>query len=183
MRSKYYFIRLFYTNKLLFGIVFVFFLLNLAANFIFKAEHTPIFRWDLYSFQIPQQKIYYFLEVKYNEGSVLTFPHTWDEPEKLFFTNTLDQFIVMKKNNNNDPLKAYIDTWNSKHPFFQKMLPGLKFYNDTVELKKFPAWYKRYLEQHIKKAVNKIEVYEIKAAYQDNGEIKKLSSTLIYKLL
>lgn len=183
MRSKYYFIKLFYTNKFLFVAVLVFFLLNLAANFIFKAEHTPIFRWDLYAHQIPQQKIYSFLEIKYNDDQVLSFPHTWDEPEKLFFTNTLNHFIIMKRNNDTDPLKVYIDNWNRNHPLFKKMLPGLKFYNDTTELKEFPAWYKRYLEQHVKKTVYKIDVYEIKAAFQENGEIQKLSSTLIYKLL
>ncbi|MEO6288836.1 MAG: hypothetical protein ABIO76_02880, partial [Ginsengibacter sp.] len=178
-----YFIRLYYASKLLFVIVALFVLANLAANFIFKAEHTPVFRWDLYSREIPPQKIYSFLEVRFNGDKLLSFPHTWQEPEKLFFTNTLNHFIAMKRNNNNDPLKAYIDYWNNHHSFFQKMLPGLKFYNDTTQLKVFPKWYKKYLEQHINMAVYKIDVYEIKVAYLDNGEIEKLSSNLIYKLL
>ena len=183
MKSKCYIVKLFYANKLLFVIVILFFALNLVANFIFKAEHTPIFRWDLYSYEIPQQKVYSFLEVKYNDGELLTFPHTWQEPQKLIFTNTLNLFIYMQRNNGNDPLKIYIDTWNNNHPFFRRFLPGLKFYNDTVELKKFPAWYKRYLEQYVKKPVYKIDVYEVKAAYHENGEIKKVSSALICKLL
>ncbi|MEO8569281.1 MAG: hypothetical protein ABI419_09095 [Ginsengibacter sp.] len=183
MKSKYFFLRLFSTNKFLFFAVLLFFLLNLAANFIFKAEHTPIFRWDLYAYNIPEQKTYSFLEVKYNDDEVLTFPHTWQEPEKLLFTNTLNEFIYMKRNNGHDPLKTYIDTWNNKHPLFKKILPGLKFYNDTVELKKFPGWYKRYLEQYIKKPVYKMDVYEVTIVYGNNGEIKKLSSTLINKLL
>ncbi|MEP7233349.1 MAG: hypothetical protein ABI691_24025 [Ginsengibacter sp.] len=183
MRSRYYFIKLFYESKLLFVAVLSFFTLSLAANFIFKAEHTPLFRWDLYAYEIPPQKTYSFLEVKYNDGEVLTFPHTWQEPEKLFFTNTLEQFMYMKRNNGDDPLKDYIDRWNSNHPFFQKMLPGLKFYPDTSELKKYPAWYKDYLEQYVKKAVYKMGVYEVKVAYQDNGDVTEISSTLIYKLL
>ncbi|MEO6219541.1 MAG: hypothetical protein ABIO81_03870 [Ginsengibacter sp.] len=183
MRSKYYFIRLFYASKSLFVIILLFVLLNLAANFIFKAEHTPIFRWDLYSHQIPQQQAYSFLEVQYNGGQVLLFPHTWEEPGKLFFTNTLTYFIAMRRNNDTDPLKHYIDNWNSNHPSFQKLLPALKFYNDSSEVKEFPVWYKKYLEQYIKKSVYEIEVYEIKIGYQKDGCIKKLSSTLIYKLL
>ena len=183
MKSKYFFIRLFYSNKFLFVAVLLFFLLNLAANFIFKAEHTPIFRWDLYAYKIPEQKTYSFLEVKYNGDEILTFPHTWQEPEKLFFTNNLNQFIYMKQNNGRDPLKTYIDTWNDRHPFFKKVLPGLKFYNDSIELKKFPGWYKNYLEQYIKKTVFKIDVYEVTVVYGNNGEIKKLSSTLINTLL
>ncbi len=183
MRSKYYFIRLFYANKLLFALVSLFCVLNFSANFIFKAEHTPIFLWDLYSNKIPQQKIYSFLEIKYNEREILTFPRTLKEPGKLFLTNTMDYFIYMKRNNDNDPLKAYIDRWNSNHPFFQKIFPGLKFYNDNIELEKFPAWYKRYLEQYTKKTIYNIDVYEVKVTYPANGEIKKLSSTLIYKIL
>ncbi|MEO6330848.1 MAG: hypothetical protein ABIO55_18075 [Ginsengibacter sp.] len=183
MNSKFYFIRLFYTSKFLFVLVLLFITFNLAANFIFKVEHTPFFLWDLYSRPIPQQKTYSFLEVRYNNNEALLFPHTWDEPRKLFFTNTLDYFIAMKRNNGVDPLKAYVDYWNVHHTFFKKKLPGLKFYNDTSELKKFPEWYKRYLEQHIKKPVYKIDIYEISVAYQSNGEVKKLFSTLIYKLL
>ena len=63
------------------------------------------------------------------------------------------------------------------------MLPGLTFYPGPAELKKYPAWYKDYLEQYVKKAVYKIEVYEVKVAYQDNGKLEKISSTLIYQLL
>ncbi|MEO6738404.1 MAG: hypothetical protein ABIM97_18765 [Ginsengibacter sp.] len=163
--------------------VVLFAILSLAANFIFKTEHTPLFKWDLYSYQIPPQKTYSFLEVRYNDNELLSFPHTWIEPKKLFFTNTLDYFITMKMNNDTDPLKAYIDNWNVNHPLFKKVLPGLKFYNDTAELKKFAGWYKRYIEQHIKKTVYKIEVYEIKVAWQNNDDVKKLSAKLIYKLI
>ncbi|MDQ6889027.1 MAG: hypothetical protein M3Z56_01915 [Bacteroidota bacterium] len=183
MRSTFYLKRLYKSNKLLFAGILVFILLNLAANFIFKAEHTPVFVWDLYARPIPEQPTYSFLEVKYNDDRLLTFPHTWKEPEKLFFTNTLDHFITMIKSNGTDPLKDYIDRWNNKHPFFKNKLPGLKFYDDSVEVKKFPAWYKRYLEQYIQAPVYKIDVYETTISYLNNGEIKKISSTLIYKLL
>ncbi len=157
--------------------------MNVVANFILKAEYTPLFKWDLYSFEIPQQNIYSFLEVRYNKDRVLTFPHTFNEPEKLFFTNTLDLFIYMKRNHNTDPLKTYIDNYNKNHPVLKEMMQDVKLYNDTTELNKFPAWYKRYLEQHIHAPVYSIDVYEVKAAYRRNGEITKVSSTLIYKLL
>lgn len=183
MRSKLYLIRLFYTNKLLFVLVLLFITLNLAVNFIFKAEQTPLFVWNLYSQRIAPRETYSFLEVRYNENEILLFPHTMNEPQKLLFTSTLDYFIAMKKNNDTDPYKNYIGSWNKNHPFFKEMLPGIKFYNDTSTLKDFPAWYKRRLEQHVKKAVYSIDIYEIKVAYSNNGELKKLSSTLIYNLL
>lgn len=183
MLAKNYFVRLFRTNKFLFVAVTVFCLLNLLANFIFKAEHTPVYLWSLYANKIPPRDVYTFLEIKYNDGKTLTFPHTFMEPEKLFFTNTLDEFIYMKKNRGNDPLKSYIDNWNSYHPFFKKSMPGLKFYPDTQELENYPEWLKRYLEQYAREPVDKIDVYEVNVRYESNGHLKKLSSTLIYTLL
>lgn len=183
MGSGNYFVRLFHTNKILFVTVVIFCLLNLAANFVFKAEHTPVYNWNLYAYKIPEQPAYTFLEVKYNDGKTLTFPYTFLEPEKLFFTNTLDLFIYMKRNEGNDPLKFYIDNWNTNHPLFKKLLPGLKFYPDTEELNKYPAWFIKYLEQYFKEPVYKIDVYEVKVAYEDDGHVKKLTSTLIYTLL
>ena len=183
MRSKNYFVRLFHTNRFLFVLVTIFCVLNLLANFVFKAEHTPVYNWNLYAFKIPEQPSYTFLEVKYNEGKTLAFPHTFLEPEKLFFTNTLYQFIYMKRNEGNDPLKFYIDNWNMNHPLFKKILWGLKFYPGQEELNKYPSWFRKYLEQYIKEPVYKIDVYEVKVAYEDDGKLKKLSSTLIYTLL
>ena len=183
MKSKSYFLQLYCANKCLFFVVFSFAALNLSANFIFKAEHTPVFVWDLYAYEIPQQLSYSFLEIRYNDNKILSFPHTWDEPQKLFFINTIDYFIAMKRNHNMDPLKVYIDNWNKNHPLFKSMFPGLRLYNDSNELKKFPDWYKRYLEQYLNSHVYKINVYEVEIAYQNNGEVKALSSTLIYELL
>ena len=183
MRSKNYFIRLFYTNRFLFVLVTIFCAINLLANFVFKAEHTPIYLWNLYAYKIPEQSSYTFLEVKYNDGKMLTFPNTFMEPEKLFFTNTLNQFIYMKRNGGNDPLEFYINNWNTNHPLFTKMLPGLKFYPGIEELNKYPAWFTKYLQQYIREPVNKIDIYEVKVAYEDNGHVKQLSSTLIYTLL
>ena len=98
-----YLVRLFYAQKSLFIIVLLFILLSLSANFIFRSEQTPIFRWDLYATAMPSQSTYSFLEVRYNQNELLKFPHTWKESQKLFFTNTLDYFISIKRNNNIDP--------------------------------------------------------------------------------
>ena len=183
MKSRLYLVRLFYASKFLFVAVLVFAILNLAVNIIYKAEQTPFFLWDLYSHRLAHQKTHSFLEIRYNKNEVLLFPHTWDEPKKLFFTNTLNYFIWMKENNDTDPYKAYMDHWNNNHPSFIKKLPGLKLYNDTAEVKKFPIWYKKYLGQHLKKPVYSIDIYTVNVAYPRNGDVKKLSSTHIYKLL
>jgi hypothetical protein len=178
-----YFVRLFRKSKFLFSVVLVFFLLNISENFIFKSQHTPFFVWDLYANPIPNQAVYSFPEIKYNDGKLLFFRRTWNEPQKLFFVNTINEYITLKQNNNLDPLKNYIDTWNSNHPFFIKLFPGIKLYNDTTELKQFPAWFKKYLEQYLKEPVYNIDIYQTKVAWDDKGNLKKLSSTLLFKLL
>lgn len=178
-----YLVRLFYAQKSLFIIVLFFIFLNLSANFIFRSEQTPIFRWDLYATAMPAQSTYSFLEVRYNQYQLLKFPHTWQEPQKLFFTNTLDYFIAIKRNNNTDPYKNYFaNDWSKRHVRMKELLGSVNLYNDTTEINAFPSWYKRYLEQYIHQAVWSIDVYEKKVEFI-NGGINEISSSLIYKLL
>ena len=102
-----YLVRLFYAQKSLFIIVLLFILLSLSANFIFRSEQTPIFRWDLSSTSIPSQSTYSFLEVRYNQNESLKFQPTRHESLKLFFTNTLDSIISIKRKTKIDPDKNY----------------------------------------------------------------------------
>ncbi len=178
-----YLVKLFYGQKILLVVVLLFIVLNLTANFIFRSEQTPIFKWDLYSTAMPAQSSYSFLEVRYNQNQLLKFPHTWQEPQKLFFTNTLDYFIAIKRNNNTDPYKNYFaNDWSRRHAYIKKLLPDVNLYNDTTEINAFPSWYKRYLEQYIQQSVWRIDVYEKKVEFI-NGGLNEISSSLIYKLL
>ena len=178
-----YLVRLYYTKKSLFIFVLLFFILSLSANFIFKSEQTPIFKWDLYSTAMPAQSTYSFLEVRYNDNRLLKFPHTWQEPQKLFFTNTLDYFIAIKRNNNTDPYKKYFaNDWSKRHARMKELLGNVNLYNDSTEINAFPSWYKRYLEQYIQQPVESIDVYEKKVEFI-NGGLHEISSSLIYKLL
>lgn len=178
-----YLVRLFYTRRYLFIIVLLFILLSLSANFIFRSEQTPIFRWDLYATAMPSQSTYSFLEVRYNQNELLKFPHTWQESQKLFFTNTLDYFISIKRNNNIDPYKNYFtNDWSKRHVRLKELLGNVNLYNDTTEINGFPSWYKRYLEQYIHQPVWSINVYEKKVEFI-NGGVNEISSSLIVKLL
>ncbi len=178
-----YLIRLFYAQKSLFIIALLFIFLSFSANFIFRSEQTPIFKWDLYSKAMPFLSTYSFLEVRYNQNELLKFPHTWQEPKKLFFTNTLDYFIAIKRNNNIDPYKNYFaNNWSKRHVRLKELFGSINLYNDTTEINAFPAWYKKYLEQYIQQNVWSINVYEKKVEFI-NGGVNEISSSLIYKLL
>ena len=175
--------KLYKASKLWFVVAILFISLNIAVNFFGKGELTPFFKWDLYATPVPEQKQYSFLEVKYNDDKTLTFPHTWREPEKLFFTNTMDLFIWMKNNNNNDPFKNYYENnWRPKHKLLHNIFSGIKILNDSAEIAEFPGWYKKYLSQHIHQPVSNIKVFRKVVEYGNNGAVRELSSQLIYTL-
>ena len=178
-----YFVRVYKESKLLFFVVISFALVSIATNFVLRGELTPFYKWDLYANAIPYQDRYSFLEVRYNDNKLLYFPNTWREPEKLFFTNTLDLFIAIKKNTDKDPLDNYYkNTWLPKHPFFKGRFAGFEIFNSITEINQFPAWYKRYLSQHTNETVDSIKVFDKKVRYENNGMVKEISSELIYTI-
>ena len=179
-----YVIRLYKSSKTLFILVVLLSLISVATNFLLKGELTPFFKWDLYANAIPDQKQYSFLEIRYNDNKLLNFPHTWKEPEKLFFTNTMDLFIAIKKNHNEDPLMNYYkNDWLLRHTFFKDRFTGLKIFNDSSDIQQFPSWYKRYLSQHIGQPVDSIKIFEKKVEYKIDGSVKEISSELVYTIL
>ena len=176
-----YVARLYKAGKPLFFIVLLFALLNLAVNFLVKGELTPFFKWDLYANAIADQKQYSFLEIRYNDNKLLSFPHTWREPQKLFFTNTMDLFIAIKNNHNQDPLKDYyINDWRPRHKFFKNIFTEKRIFNESTEIQQFPGWYKRYLSRHINQPVYNIRVLKKTVGYENDGAVKEISSELIY---
>ena len=179
-----YFNRLFKANKALFVIVVLFALISIAFNFILKAEVTPFIKWDLYSEPIPSQERYIVTEVRYNDNKILNIKPTWMLLEKALFTSTLDLYLAIKKNNNQDPLKKYYtQTWKPKHPFINKFLPTLKIFNESEEIVSFPKWYWRYLSQYTKEKIYRIDVFEKAVIYDGQGNVKQVSSSLICTLL
>jgi len=179
-----YFNRLYKTNKTLFVIVLLFALVSFVANFIVKAELTPFIKWDMYAEPVPEQKTYIITEVRYNDNKLLNIRPTWMQPEKTIFINTLDLYLAIKKNNNEDPLKKYYaEVWKPKHLFFNEYLPAANIYNGPKEIERFPHWYTAYLSQYTKEKIYSINVYEKQVVFDEAGNVKELSSTLICKLL
>ena len=179
-----YFTKLFHANKLLFVIVASFALITIVLNFILKAEVTPFIKWDLYSEPITTQEKYIITEVRYNDNKILNIKPTWMSPEKALFTSPLDLYLAIKKNNNEDPLKKYYtEIWKPKHPFINKFLPTLKIFNESEEIDSFPNWYRRYLSQHTKEKIYKIDVFEKVVTFDEQGNVKQVSSSLICTLL
>ena len=179
-----YFNRLYKTNKTLFVIVLMFAIVSFTANFIVKAELTPFIRWDMYAEPVAEQQAYTITEVRYNDNKLLNIRPTWMQPEKLIFINTLDLYLAIKRNNNEDPLKKYYtDVWKPKHPFVDRYLPSVNIYNGATEIKRFPQWYVRYLSQYTQEKIYSVNIYQKQVAFDEAGNVKELSSILICKLL
>lgn len=176
--------RVYRCNKFLFFIVLLVACINISVNFIIKGDLTPFFKWDLYAKPIPNQLVYSFLEVRYNDNQLLKFPHTWQEPEKLFFTNTMDLFIAIKRNNNKDPLINYYKwDWLPRHKHFKNVFPVAHMFNDTSEINQYPQWYKKYLSQYVNQPVDSIKIFEKKVEYVNDGSVRLISSNLLYTIL
>ena len=184
MFKNNYFNRLFNADKTLFVVVVLFALITIAFNFILKAEVTPFIKWDLYSEAIPAREKYIITEVRYNDNKLLNIKPTWMAPEKALLTSPLDLYVAIKKNNNQDPLKNYYtQTWKPKHPFINKFLPTLKIFNEQEEIDSFPKWYCHYLSQYTKEKIYKIDVFEKAVIFDEQGNVKQVSSSLICTLL
>lgn len=180
--KQYYFQKLYQKNRTLFVLICILLFLHINANFLVGGQQTPFFNWSLYSMPQAAQDIYSFYELRYNGDKKVVFSHTWKQPQQLFYLNTLNHYTSMRLHENNDPLKDYIDNWNSAHPIVKDMFPGLKFYPDAVEMKKFPAWYAKKIHQLTGDVVDSMNVYRIQVRYKEDGSVEKISSEFLFNL-
>lgn len=177
MKTNTYFGRLFKADKLLFSIIFLFFLFSILSNLI-RLQTTPFFIWDMYSKEIPSQPYYSFLEIKYNDTSVINFRHTWNEPAKTMLYDPLKTYFSIKANHSISPEETYFrEHWLKKHPAFANSLDGL--YITRAELDEFPFWLKRYLSGKMGTPVGNISVIARKLQFGNDGDLKLIGSDTI----
>lgn len=178
---NFYLIRFFRFRKWLATLVLVFFLINLAANLIKPTQITPIYNWNLYSYPLPAKDTFSFISVNYNQGKTLSFKRTWNEPQKVLFTNTLNLFVAIEIERKEDYSKIHFDkVWLPQHTAFREMFPQFKNFPGKNELKHFPSWYKRYLQQYIDGTVDSIQVYKKQVMFNEFGTPVEIASHLIY---
>jgi hypothetical protein len=152
------------------------------ANSFIVTQITPIYNWNLYATPIETQDTYTFLKVKYDD-KILSFKHTWREPRKLLLMNALNYFIRTKVEKQEDYAKEhFINSWLPQHPNFHKVFRKFRNYNDENELNRFPAWFKKILEQEVGKKVDKIEIYKTSVAFLADGSLKEISSIPVYTI-
>jgi hypothetical protein len=163
--------KLYFTDRILFSIVFIFFFANVLVNII-KLEVTPFFVWDLYGKKVLPVADYTLGEVRYNDSELVSFPHTWEEPRKMMLADPLNFYIrVHVKQDIGDWEKDYLEnSWGRKHPGFRSILPFL--YNNAAQFDAFPSWYKHYLSTQISGPVGSIYILSKKVRYTETGSVE-----------
>lgn len=181
MKSNWYFARLFRHSKFLFALVAILFVLHINANFFFGGQQSPFFHWNLYAEPVAYQDSFSFWEIRYNGDRVLKIPHTWEQPGAMLITLPLMNYMYMVQHGRG-ALDDYILHWNAAHPSLGNLLPGLKFFPDSVEMNAFPGWFILKLEQYLHEPVNEITVYETFVKYNVDGSVELLSTEPICTL-
>jgi len=169
-----YLARLFRSDKWLFLVITLFFVLTIISNLI-RLQTTPFCIWDMYSKPIPPREQYAFFEIRYNDSKLFAFRHTWNEPGKTFAFDPLQFYFHVKDNHDISPLQEYLESyWTIKHPYFKGRLQALNI--TSAALQAFPGWYKRYISQHIDEPVKNIYIIKQTVHFGASGDLSLISS-------
>ncbi len=181
MNPNWYFVRLFHQSKFLFAVVTILFALHLNANFFYGGQQSPFFLWNLYAAPIPAKSEHSFYEVQFNGNKILKLKHTWEQTGAYIMMNQLTYYMYMLEHGSG-PLDQFITHWNSNHPTMGNLLPGLQFYPDSTQMKLFPQWFHRKLEQYLHEQVHEITILKTTVRFLPNGKVQLLSSIPVCKL-
>ena len=157
-------------NKKLFVFFVLFSALTLLAN-LSGDEITPFFVWGMYSENEVPQEQYSIFKISVNERP-LDYTTGYLPANRFFLLSPLSYFESSK--NNEDPTRIFLEkklenSFSTIEPFANKVLNGKE------EFQKFPAWYKRYLQQTTGENISNYKVEILKVHY-DADNIVRLNS-------
>lgn len=181
--SRFYFYQLFRFNKWLAFGVFIFFVLNIVFNVIKPTQQTPIYNWNLYAYPLPVLDTFSFIAVEYNDGKVLRFKRTWQEPQKVLLGNTMNLFVANYIDGNLDYSQVHFkNNWLPQNKLFTTYFPSFTNFPNKREMKHFPQWYRTYLQQYTNQTIDSIKFLRKVVVLNNEGDIKEISSEQIYTI-
>jgi hypothetical protein len=157
-------------NKNLFVFFVLFSALTLLAN-LSGDEITPFFVWGMYSENEVPQEQYSIFKLTANDDTI-DYSTGYLPANRFFLLSPLSYFESSK--NNEDPTRIFLEkklknSFSAIEPFANKVLNG------EEEFQKFPAWYKRYLQQTTGENISNYKVEILKVHY-DADNIVQLNS-------
>jgi hypothetical protein len=177
--ARTYFWRLFKTDKLSFWVIFLFFFFTILSNLI-RLQTTPFFIWGMYSEKIPPEKEYTMYEIYYNDGRLIKYDHTWNEPAKTMLNSPLKTYLNARANHSVSMEEIYFQSyWLKKHPAFTNMMESL--YITRQELDEYPNWLKRYVSVQAGTPVGNVYVVAKRLQFEQSGGVRLIASdTVLY---
>ena len=180
MYKKLFLFKVFKQNKFLFFVFTSFTLLSFYFNYT-TVETTPFFGWGMYSAKETVAKSHKIIVVKYNDGKMLQFPHTYEEPKSMMVYFTINYYKNILNNNRKDLLVNNLEqNLYPKYPFIKNFGPKLVCTEADVEA--YLPWLKKYIESISDEPINNIDVYEYDVSYANTGRIVTNDSTLLYSI-
>ena len=170
--SKTYFYRLYQYSKTLFTFVLGFSLLTIFFN-LMGDEVMPFFVWGMFSEVKTLQETYDVYEIKI-DGKHYDYTNLLTDPNRFYITGPLNMYRSMKEKGE-APTRVFFK--EKMGNYYTSIAPILEpITNELHQLKDFPAWLKRYLEQSTQKTIRQLEVNILQVRYLKDGNVEILGS-------
>lgn len=177
--SKWYIIRLFQQNKILFFFVCIFIFFQFYFNK--KQIHSfPWYVWDMYS-RIETKPDTITQTAFYVDGKQLdiTSIPIWEESTLL---HTFNMYYSIQSNNYKDPIETSVKKRTKYLTLNMQNYIAHQIQNSEAAVRDYPRWLIRYIEKITHKNIKQVDVRKMYYQYQ-NGKIKDLQrSELLLKI-
>lgn len=164
-------------NKILFGF-FILFLAGTIFTNLLGWQATPFFVWGMYSEKEDSSNSYNILKITVNDSSVINYSADYTDANRFFLISPLQLYILMKKNNEQDPTEIFLQRKSGRNYSAIKIFAD-KVLNGKKEYISFLPWYKRYLEQTTKIEIDNYKIELLKARYREDHKIEIYATELI----
>jgi hypothetical protein len=165
-------------SKSIYWILIIFILISLITN-LSKIEITPFYVWRMYSEKEPRNDKNHFYQLSYN-NKIFNQSEAWNNGRKMMFSYTIHHYESCKENNGYDNIQIKAQS------ILQRLnINDVKLFSPfyiKYNLKEYPQWLLRYIQQIIKEKINHMEVNKMTIRYDKNGNQVLINKKLIFKI-
>lgn len=173
--EKFFLYRVYQYNKKIFFFFLIFAGFTLICN-LTGFEITPFYVWGMYSQKEEIPKEYPVFKIT-AEGKLVDYSTGYFPATRFFLLSPLSYYESMKTIE--DPTTIFLQKkLKEKYAWIQPYAD--RVLNSAKEVKKFPAWYKRYIEQATGESSKDLKVELLFVSYENDNSFKIISAyTLI----
>ena len=165
--EKFFLFKVYRHNKKLFYLFLLFAAFSLVCN-LTGFEITPFYVWGMYSEKEIAPKEYPVFRITVND-KLIDYSTGYLPANRFFLTSPLSYYASI--NNDIDPTQSFLEQ-KLKGKYSLIRLFAKDVLNSEKEIREFPKWYKRYLEQTTGKEVKNYKIDILETSYQRDNSIK-----------